>query len=612
MSPLAITVPLNDGETPTSFASRLAQANGRDRVRDFALDIGLDFSGIVAGQDYPLAQLASFGACSLEALKRWAAISVEDQTLLHGEIFGWRTLRRSRLFACPACLLSDLANDDLDLEVRQWGRAVWQVESVRTCVVHGQALMEIAHANDPGSLHDFAALSFTQMHNLENLDAISTRRALSVLELYTHARLETGPRGDHFADTMPLGAVMRLSQNIGAVTAFGSKVRIDDLGDDELHTAEAIGFEAISDGESGIRLALERLQRVFFEGSSPWGLRAIFGRLYEWLAYENDDPVYDQVRDIIERHVLETLPIAAGTKIFRKEAAVRRIHSLHSASIEYGLHPRRIRKILRERGIIEASDAHKTDERILFSVETAEEHLAPLTDTLSLVKATKYLNASRQHAQLLFNSGVIPAIVKGGKGVLNKHAIRRADLNTFLSSLMASARPDVTEGINIPSAARRANCSAMEIVSLLLDHRLAKVGIDHSARGFLSVLVDVDEVKSLVRGQDHGGLSLRDVERKMQWSTKVLSALIDQGLLGSTVALNPVNRCPQRIVTSADLDAFDRSFVSITTLSKELQIQNRKLKALLTAAGIYPDPTFEHVPATFYRRDEIQERAFAA
>lgn len=141
---------------------------------------------------------------------------------------------------------------------------------------------------------------------------------------------------------------------------------------------------------------------------------------------------------------------------------------------------------------------------------------------------------------------------------------------------------------------------------------LAKVGIDHSARGFLSILVDVDEVKSLVRGQEHGGLSLRDVQRRMQWSTKVLSALIEQGLLPSTVALNPVNRCPQRIVTSADLEAFDRTFVSITTLSKELRSQNRKLKALLTAAGIDPDPAFEHVPATFYRRAEIQESAFAA
>jgi hypothetical protein len=612
MSALAITVPLNDGETPTSFASRLAQANGRDRVRDFALDIGLDFSGIVAGQEYPLVQLASFGGCSLEALNRWAAISIEDQTLLHGEIFGWRTLRRSRLFACPACLMSDLANDDLDLEVRQWGRAVWQIESVRTCVAHGQALMEIAHVNDPGSLHDFAALAFTHMHNLEHLNATSARRSLSMLEMYAHARLEVGPRGNRFVDTMPLGAVMRLSQNIGAVTAFGSKVRIDDLAEDELHMAEAIGFEVISKGESGVRQALERLLRAFFEGNSAWGLRAIFGRLYEWLAYENDDPVYDQIRDIIERHVLETLPIGAGTKIFRKEVAVRRIHSLHSASIEYGLHPRRIRKILLERGVINASDVEKTDERILFSVEAAEEHLAPLVDTLSLVKATKYLNASRQHAQLLFNTGVIPAIVRGGKGALNKHAIRRADLNTFLSNLTASARPDVTGGSNIPYAARRANCSAIEIVNLLLDHRLTKVGMDHGARGFLSVLVDIDEVKSLVRGQEHGGLSLRDVERKMQWSTRVLSALIEQGLLPSTVAINPVNRCPQRIVTSADLDAFDRSFVSITTLSKELRIQNRKLKALLTAAGIDQDPAFEHVPATFYRRTKIQESALVA
>jgi hypothetical protein len=290
MASLAITAPLNDGETPTSFASRLAQANGRDRVRDFALDIGLDFSGVVAGRPEALAHLASLGRCSSVVLTSWAAVAVDDRHFLRGEDFGWRTLRRSRVFGCPSCLLSDLEDETLDVEVRQWGRAIWQVGALRTCRIHGQALVEIAHVADPGSLHDFAALALERVDNLNELCSNSVHRSPSDFETYIQTRLEIGKQGHDFTDALPLEAVIRLSENLGALLTFGHKVRLEDLKEPDFHEAGACGFQVLSSGEAGIRRALGTLQRTFFDSGSDWGPRAMFGRLYEWLAYENDDP----------------------------------------------------------------------------------------------------------------------------------------------------------------------------------------------------------------------------------------------------------------------------------------------------------------------------------
>ncbi|MBB4001187.1 TniQ family protein [Aurantimonas endophytica] len=605
MAALSITVPLHDGETPVSFGSRLAQANGRDRVRDFALDVRLDFAGVVAGRPAALASLARMGDCSPSALGSWAAVTDDDRTSLRGEHLGSRTLRRRRVFACPSCLLADLEDESLEPEVRAWGRAIWQVPVLRTCRIHVQELVEIAHPDDSTLLHDFAALAFSRADDLVGIDAASERRTPSSFETHVHDRLWAGRSGTGFLSALPLYAVMRLSENLGAVMTFGPKVRIEDLGERDLHEAGARGFASASAGEDGIRTALTALQETFFDGKGDWGPKAMFGRFYGWLAHENVDPVYDQVRDIVERHVVETMPIGPGETIFGREVTVRRIHSLNSASIEYGMHPKRLRKLLAADGMIRPEDAGRSDERVLFPVEAVSARLATLSDTLSLIRAGQYLNAPSPHERLLFDAGYIHPVVTGGTDVLREHAIRRADLDDFIARLTASARLELSGGLPIPTAAKRASCSSMEVVGLLLDSRLANVGINGESRGYLSVLVDPDEVKALVRRKNHGGLSLRTVEKRMSWSTKVVRALIDQCLLTCTVAVNPVNRCPQRVVLESDLLAFDKSFVSLYSLAKQREVHFRKLKAELVGRGVEPDPAFACVPASFYRRADI-------
>lgn len=200
---LSITVPLHDGETPVSFGSRLAQGNGRDRVRDFALDVRLDFAGVVAGRPAAIASLAEMGGCSPSALASWAAVTDDDRTSLRGQDLGWRTLRRSRVFACASCLLADLEDQSLEPEVRAWGRAIWQVPALRTCRIHGQELVEIAHAEDPASLHDFAALALSRADDLVDLDASGERRMPSALETYVHDRLSAGRREPAFSTGFP-------------------------------------------------------------------------------------------------------------------------------------------------------------------------------------------------------------------------------------------------------------------------------------------------------------------------------------------------------------------------------------------------------------------------
>ncbi|MCK0195460.1 hypothetical protein MWN34_00880 [Ancylobacter sp. 6x-1] len=88
-----------------------------------------------------------------------------------------------------------------------------------------------------------------------------------------------------------------------------------------------------------------------------------------------------------------------------------------------------------------------------------------------------------------------------------------------------------------------------------------------------------------------------------------MNALIETGALPSSVRLNPVNRCPQRVVLEADLDTFMRRFVSLTGLSRETGIHFRRLAADLGRSGITPAFDPGQVKATFYERAALRGHA---
>jgi hypothetical protein len=132
-------------------------------------------------------------------------------------------------------------------------------------------------------------------------------------------------------------------------------------------------------------------------------------------------------------------------------------------------------------------------------------------------------------ARLLADHGIIKPIVAATEPGIKGHAFSRIDLDAFLGRLLADAVPIPTPRHpmhDIPKVSRLANCGAMEIVGAILDGRLRRVGRRPDTAGYLSVLVDADEVKRLVRGMPDGTMSTLEVERELRTSFFVVKALI--------------------------------------------------------------------------------------
>jgi hypothetical protein len=127
--------------------------------------------------------------------------------------------------------------------------------------------------------------------------------------------------------------------------------------------------------------------------------------------------------------------------------------------------------------------------------------------TLSVRKAGEYLNAPRVQRDRLYRAGIIVPRIKGS-GAPDQFAPE--DLDAFLARLLAGARPvkAAADGrVTIPQAAHRAFCMSEDIVRLVLEGKVQRKWKLADERGYMSLLLDLEEVRTLVRGPDHGGLT---------------------------------------------------------------------------------------------------------
>jgi len=299
---------------------------------------------------------------------------------------------------------------------------------------------------------------------------------------------------------------------------------------------------------------------------------------------------------------------AAATKVLGASAQRCRVHFMRNALAQLGKHPQRLRRILAYEGLIAADNEGKLDASVMFDVEAAHPILTQVAQQLSLAEVERYLNAPRPRAALLYKEGFIRPSIRLDNRRVTRLGFALLELDRFLASLFEGSievgrqGPDIAD---IPGAAKRANCGIGEVVRLVLERKLAWVGRRNDVRGFMSVLVKVDEVSRRVRGPDIDGLAEYKVTQRLKVQWQAVRKLIEHGVLNTQRVVNPVNRCATDIVPISNLVAFEETYVSLFGLAREKCMHPQTLKKRLTEKGISPDLPSETFFTSFYRRERI-------
>jgi predicted HTH domain antitoxin len=108
-----------------------------------------------------------------------------------------------------------------------------------------------------------------------------------------------------------------------------------------------------------------------------------------------------------------------------------------------------------------------------------------------------------------------------------------------------------------------------------------------------------------VRGPAHDGYTMQTLRVRLGVHQRVVEALIAQSHLPQVERINPVNHCPNRIVLPETVEAFERSYVSLSELAQHWRTNAFRLKKDLDRRGIEPALRNDQVGATFYSRRQL-------
>lgn len=608
---LALTCRLAPSESVPSFVSRLAVRNRVGSAREFCLDMGLTFQACVDGEPAALGKLATLTGVPVATLKNASIRRDGNGFNFCGVPLTTGSVRRARVHICPSCVGEDIVAAKGGDEPAPYGRTEWLLSVFRACPKHGCALVEVA-TNTPGGphkLHDFALNVKEHAAAVMKLVAAPVPRSPSSLEAYVRARLSGLETGAPWLDEMELCATVTTCEMLGALATVGAAAKPSAMSEEDWHRAGDAGCAIVRGGEAGIRHALKTVHRAHQYGrSGREGPHTVFGFFFEWLAHDQKGPAFEPLRELLRRYIMDAMPVGPGDLVIDRVVEKRVLHSIRTASCETGRHPKRLRKVLAAAGIVPVGHEEVPDHLVVFDAERANAFLLDDTEGLSLKKVETYLNTGRVHARLLAENGFIrPFVSHRGSRDRERATYSCADLDAFLARLFDGA--ELVEGVRdhvhpIPAAAKRANCTAAEIIQLILDKKLRWTGRQKGVAGYLSVLVNVSEIKAHVHRPAYEGVTARAAEKILQTSTAVLTGLIREGFLPRRTEINPINRCPVDIIGHADLETFRETYVSLSQLAVEKGEHPHIVKRRL--GNLAPAIRKERVGATFYYREQVQ------
>jgi hypothetical protein len=610
---LSPTLSLGAMEPPLVFVSRLAARNGVRSGRALCSDLGLGFKAIANGDAEEIGKLADLAGANVDALMRHAVTRDGKAVSLGGERLAKPCLRGSRIRVCAACLLSDIETSPDPEAFAPYVRSVWLLTPIRTCPEHSVALVEMRGTDVAHAEFDFAHVLQVNAPDFERLAAEAPQRTASDLEIYLLDRVLGRPRqiaADAWVDAMEWHVVARMSEVLGVVRLFGLKQGLKGLTDDQAHAAAAGGFEILRHGPIGLR--------AFFQGlfaalpithhahSEPQG---VLGTALQTFLYRRvGDPAFERVLEVARDFIVDNFEFGEDDTVLGRKIAVRRFHSIASAAAQWQLHPSRVRKILIAAGVAKPDQAHLPDHRVLMAAVEVADVIDIEMNAIESNEVEALLGVVRPAPKLLKDAGLISTIPWTGKGTGAKPRFAKDEIPRFLATLHEQAVPVVAEpaGAVDPVAAAKACCSPLvDVLRLILDRKLAGLWRLPNAIGIMALAVMPDEVRHHLCGPKIEGLTPAVVEKRLLTSHLVLKALMDIGVFTPEALKHPVHGGKLKLIPVAQVEEFERTYVSLHQLTLEEGRHFREILGELEARGVEPVWDRKVVRSRWYRRTDV-------
>jgi len=598
MQVLPILVPLMPGETPASFASRLAWANGLSFASEFCTDQGFTLQAIADGDERALSILARLGGVELAQLIRGVVCKVSTgQYRLVGQLIEKRWITRRRLRFCPECVADDISADTGGGAAQ---RCAWHVPSIGTCLHHQVRLYDddsYSHSRGP---HDFAGRIRDLKLGADQLRELRVSQISTGLEEYLTRRL-AGEQQGTWLDNIGFGAVALGAEIFGVVDLFGIDAKLKHLSDTQKRRAGARGFDLLSDGEEGVFHLLRRLHR---EAGSPISLsRKNYGCLFNWLEQSHAEQ-YEPVRNLVRKFFVQTYPIGEGKLVLGKACTSRCVHSVETLRRDLGLGRRQTIELLGANGFLKpGGQAGNPAKGVVLDAPALAPLVKSFAGAICQVAAQKKINAPRAQFGALVAGGIIRPFAGSPVG---RPYYDEKQLDAFLASVVPRTTVANADGlVGIQSVCRKAVAGAVDVVRLIQSGELKTVVRDAEQDGYLSVLLDPAEVAEALRLIRPDGYLRSILAGFFGINASAVRYLVDTGHLKLVRARHPVSRKSVQVVPYSSVDRFLECFIPGKHYAEFLGGSTRKVGDQLIKERVPFIRMSEECGGRIFRRSEV-------
>lgn len=594
--PRSLSVALNDDETTMSFVSRVAWLNRRP-PGTFCHDIGVDPNDLGVGEKAAVERLAYVTWADPAELERRLFVRVErNRYRINGEVVAVQGLDFDALRVCPSCLAEDRDRGTAPEALRPYRRVSWVFTAYRSCPRHDVGLLLFPE----GSGLDFAGSIQRRLSCLAKSPIVEA--GAKGFESYVDSRLWGNGKTGHWLDFFRIDAAGRVCEMVGACDLYpGTHVSALDAG--AVERAARHGYNASCLGDEGVKELLGKVQRRL--SVPPVKPSEAWPALHRYLC-KSSDVEYDPLRDLIFDLSVATMPLGPGNICLGKPVKKRSVHSVRSAARQIRTHPTRLRRLLEKGGFVDVSAAGLHNDRVFFDASRAQDFLELARDAMPWQAAARYMNLSVDFRWI--GKEYVKPLVESRDGRLTQHTFPKSRLDTFLRGLMCNGQTLTAGDVHFQSitdATRTAECATPDIVRMLLEKQLQNVRIDPNKTGFQSVFVDPAEVRTVVTSRLQG-MTITQAENMIRTSSKVVRALVNEGLIETFVCRNPLKGRRRIALKPLSVEEFADRYVSLGTLSKDTGIHHVALKGSLDKLGVKQAFRKDLLHARFYERKQVR------
>lgn len=598
-------LPIEPDESTLSWACRLARFHTGETLLSFLNDLKISYVDLAAGQ------VSAIRALSL-------ATGMDDQTLLdrqpqslpdrgywfRGERFSIRFFVGAKTPYCPLCLKEQ---DELgaDFRTSKWP---WKFGVVTACEKHNILLSYRPHKFWADRFDDLNQIGprgdEVQFAIDSSVDAMPSR-----IQSYATRRMAHKDPVHEWLDSQTIEQGVRAAENLGAVATFGTKVRLKELSLEQKWHAGNVGFEIVSKGEESIRDFLSQLLKQRKRQSCWAGPQYVFGRLYTWIQFDCRKVDVGPIRDAVRRFIIDEMSIEPGTDVFGEPVERRMRHNTASLANKFQLHPNTIYRALIEKGLLIAEDPSRLNGSETVDAVASEQLMESICRSITFKALPKFMNATRSQIVMLKDAGYLrPLLDTDNHGSAALNSADRKEVEKFLFNLSSSASSVevASSGLfPIPKAAEKSKRLSKDIVQLLLDEKLRRVEQVTGTTGYLSLLVDPDEVVKLLPEDAKGDrLTKKDAKVELKIPNNGIGYLLGERGNPPLIKGHWVSKKLVRIERS-EVARFKSKYVTLFELGEAAKIPTKTALKMLQIKGIKPIASREVMGVYVFKRSEV-------